>query len=227
MRNVTDSNPNPLFGQQAVEIARRALEELDEGGVGEHLGFFAVSGAGNVATLRFSADLPGYPGWEWHAVVACASGAADVTVNEVALVPGNTGQALQAPDWVPYADRVRPGDLGPGDVFPPEPDDPRIANGTLTRASAVQPRARWRDGDFGPHSEMATQARLKCRTCAFFLPAGDEIGPNFGVCANKFSADGRVVHAAYGCGAHSETRVDTGDDFTPGEVAFDDEEPLY
>lgn len=191
--------------------------------MGEHRGFFGV--AGSVATLRFAADMPGYPGWEWHAVVACADGSSDVTVNEVALVPGS-GQALQAPKWVPYAERVRPGDLGPGDVFPPEPDDYRIADGTLTRAGLDDARARWRDGDFGPNSEMAAQAQLNCRTCAFFLPLRDDIGRNFGVCANVYSADGHVVHARYGCGAHSDTRVAHEGDFTPGDVAFDDEEPV-
>jgi len=31
------------------------------------------------------------------------------------------------------------------------------------------------------------------------------LGPFFGVCANELAADGRVVDAEYGCGAHSDT----------------------
>ncbi|MBN9634965.1 MAG: DUF3027 domain-containing protein, partial [Actinobacteria bacterium] len=31
------------------------------------------------------------------------------------------------------------------------------------------------------------------------------LGLVFGVCANELSADGRVVSAEYGCGAHSDT----------------------
>ena len=54
-------------------------------GVGKHIG---VAGMGrNVATHRFEAEMPGYPGWEWQAVLACAEGSRYVTVNEVALVP--------------------------------------------------------------------------------------------------------------------------------------------
>ena len=32
----------------------------------------------------------------------------------------------------------------------------------------------------------------------------------FGVCANELSADGQVVDAEYGCGAHSDTPAPSG-----------------
>jgi len=32
----------------------------------------------------------------------------------------------------------------------------------------------------------------------------------FGVCANEFASDGRVVDAEYGCGAHSDTPASSG-----------------
>lgn len=212
----SSSATNPLTGPAAVALARQAVAELGEGGIGKHAG---VAGIGrDVATHRFAADVPGYSGWEWHVVVACAAGSSDVTVNEVALMPG--AQALQVPEWVPYHERVRPGDLGPGDLMPPAPDDARLIDGRLAPRAIEEAQVRWRR-NFGPDAEMAQQAPLQCRTCAFML----EFRPNFGVCANEYSADGRVVHATYGCGAHSGTKVRN--DAEPASPAFDDEKPLF
>jgi len=47
-----------------------------------------------------------------------------VTVSESLLLPGP--DSLLAPDWVPWRDRVRPGDLGVGDLLPAQPDDDRL-----------------------------------------------------------------------------------------------------
>ena len=54
-------------------------------------------------------------------------GADHATISEVVLIPGPT--ALLAPDWVPWDQRVRPGDLGPGDLLAPAKDDPRLVPG--------------------------------------------------------------------------------------------------
>lgn len=215
---MSPNTTNPLSDDAAVQVARAALEELGEGGIGKHIG---VAGMNKfVATHRFEAHVPGYPGWEWHAVLACAAGSRSVTVNEVALVPG--GDALQAPEWVPYAERVRPGDLGPGDLMPPLPGDERLdADGSLSQAGLEDAKRRWRTGEWGPNSDMAAAAPLQCKTCAFMLP----LLPNFGVCANEYSADGRVVHATYGCGAHSKTKATEETPEAPS--AFDDEKPLF
>ncbi len=40
------------------------------------------------------------------------------------MLPG--GDALLAPAWVPWSERMRPGDLSPGDLVPPRVDDPRL-----------------------------------------------------------------------------------------------------
>ena len=61
--------------------------------------------------------MPGYQGWQWAVVVAAYPGADHATISEVVLVPGPT--ALLAPAWVPWEDRVQPGDLGPGDLLAP------------------------------------------------------------------------------------------------------------
>ena len=56
-----------------MTTAKLALEEIADGEeIGDHIG---VTGLGeNVATHRFAAHVPGYTGWEWNAVVACATG---------------------------------------------------------------------------------------------------------------------------------------------------------
>ena len=98
----------------AVEFARQAIADMGEA-AGAHVGVNLVGA--DVAVHRFAAELPGYRGWEWHVVVACAPGSANPTVSEIALVPGDA--ALQAPEWVPYEQRVRPGDLARAIYCPP------------------------------------------------------------------------------------------------------------
>ena len=56
--------------------------------------------------------------------VARAPRSKTVTVDETVLLPGPA--SLLAPDWVPWQDRLRPGDLGPGDLLPAPPDDERL-----------------------------------------------------------------------------------------------------
>ena len=108
---------------QAVEPARAAAAELARSGqVGAHL---AVHADGDrVVTHLFESLLPGYAGWRWAVTVARASRSKQVTVSEVVLLPGP--DALLAPEWVPWRDRLRPGDLGVGDLLPATPDDERL-----------------------------------------------------------------------------------------------------
>lgn len=213
----------------AVDAARAAIVEFSgENTVGEYLG--AGFEDPTSATHRFLAELPGYRGWQWAVVVAACPGAAQATISEVVLVPGPT--ALLAPKWVPWDERVRPGDLGPGDLLAPPTDDPRLVPGYMAtgdpeiddlaaeiglgrrqvlslwgRNDAAQ---RWHDGDYGPGSAMAKSTRRMCRDCGFYVPLGGALGVMFGVCANEFAADGHVVDAEYGCGAHSDTPAPAG-----------------
>ena len=174
--------------------------------------------------------LPGYHGWQWAVVVAAYPGADHATVSEVVLVPGPT--ALLAPPWLPWEQRVQPGDLGPGDLLAPLPDDPRLVPGFLAtgdpliddtavevgfgrrrvlsmfgRDDAAQ---RWHDGDHGPDAPMARSTKRVCRDCGFMVPLAGALGAMFGVCCNSLSADGRVVDYLYGCGAHSDTPAPAG-----------------
>jgi hypothetical protein len=213
----------------AVELARAAIVEYSGPDVvGEYLG--AGFDDPTAATHRFLATMPGYQGWQWAVVVAAHPGADHATISEVVLVPGPT--ALLAPQWVPWQDRVQPGDLSPGDLLSPPTNDPRLVPGYLSSGDPeldeiagevgfgrrqvlslwgrVEAAQRWFDGDFGPGSAMARATKRVCRDCAFYLPLRGSLGVAFGVCANEMSADGRVVADEYGCGAHSDTPAPAG-----------------
>ena len=108
--------------------ARRSSSSAVTDTVGEYLG--AGFDDPTAATHRFLADMPGYRGWQWAVVVAAYPGADHATISEVVLVPGPT--ALLAPKWVPWQERVKPGDLSPGDLLAPPADDPRLVPGYMS-----------------------------------------------------------------------------------------------
>ena len=70
-----------------------------------------------VVTHFFECKEPAYRGWRWAVTVARASRAKIVTLDETVLLPGP--DALLAPEWVPWSERLRPGDLGPATCCPP------------------------------------------------------------------------------------------------------------
>ncbi|WP_026341003.1 DUF3027 domain-containing protein [Actinomadura atramentaria] len=208
----------------AVDLARAAAEETARPAkVGEHLGLRAE--ADRVVTHAFACLDPAYRGWHWAVTVARAARAKAVTVDECVLLPGD--EALLAPAWVPWLERLRPGDLGPGDLLPTAPDDVRLAPGfaevddrldrqeqyelglgrvrVLSLEGRDEAAARWYDGPAGPHASIAASAPAQCSTCGFYVPIAGALRQVFGVCANEYAPDdGRVVSADHGCGAHSE-----------------------
>ena len=90
--------------------------------VGEHLGVEA--GGDRLVTHLFECLDPAYPGWRWAVTVTRAARAKTVTVDDSALLPGP--DALLAPAWVPWRDRLQPGDVGVGDLLPAHEDDERL-----------------------------------------------------------------------------------------------------
>jgi hypothetical protein len=72
---------------------------------------------------------PAYKGWRWAVTVSRAARAKVVTVSEIVLLPGP--ESLLAPDWVPWSERVRPGDLGVGDLMPAATDDERLVPASM------------------------------------------------------------------------------------------------
>lgn len=211
----------------SVDLARRVAREAAGAKVGAHLG--VEQDEDLVATHSFATNDPAYVGWRWAVTVTRAEGTDEVTVDEVVLLPGEG--ALLAPSWVPWAERIQPSDLAPGDLLPPQVDDERIVPSytaeeselaaetfwelglgrprTLSFEGRVQTADRWYDGDHGPFTPMARQAPGRCLDCAFRVPLAGSLSTTFGVCANAFAPDdGKVVSLDHGCGAHSETVVE-------------------
>lgn len=224
----------------AQNQAREAVVEFSGDAVGAYLGMSIEDDA--AATHRFLASLPGYHGWQWAVVVAASPGADHATISEVVLVPGPT--ALLAPPWVPWDQRVMPGDLGPGDLLAPLPDDQRLVPGFFAtgdpliddtaqevgfgRRRVLSPSGRddaaqrWHDGEYGPAAAMARSTKRVCRDCAFLAPLAGALGAMFGVCCNQMSADGHVVDFFYGCGAHSDTPAPPAGVGSPAYEPYDD-----
>ncbi|GAA1247017.1 DUF3027 domain-containing protein [Streptomyces aureus] len=93
--------------------------------MGEHVD--VVVEGDRVVTHLFECREFGYRGWRWAVTVARASRAKVVTLDETVLLPGP--DALLAPEWVPWSERLRPGDMGPGDLLPTDAEDLRLEPG--------------------------------------------------------------------------------------------------
>jgi hypothetical protein len=213
----------------AEEPARDAAVSIaEEGAVGDHLGMEMVEE--RLATHYFACTARAYVGWRWAVSVARVPRSKTVTVCEANLVPGEG--ALLSPAWLPYAERLAPGDVGPGDVTPLVADDPLLEPGfeatgdedvdsvALWELGLGRPRVlsaqgrevaaqRWYDGRSGPHAAVALKAPAPCSSCGFFVPMAGALRSVFGVCANEWSpSDATVVSLDHGCGAHSEVDLD-------------------
>lgn len=229
---LTDDRPDAAADSvlaEAVDLARRAAEEESSPAqVGDHRGCVALSGPdapAPVAEHLFDCTAPAYAGWCWTVSVTRLAGDARVTVDEVVLQPGE--RALLPPAWVPWSERLQPGDLGVGDLLPTAADDDRlvpaylasgdpvvdeVASGlgldrvrVMSRPGRLDAAERWQDGPTGPQSPMARQAPGPCGTCGFYLPLEGSLRAMLGVCGNEYApSDGRVVAVEYGCGGHSE-----------------------
>jgi hypothetical protein len=92
----------------AVDAARAAVLEIAPAeAVGGHAGAFADGD--RLVTHRFTANVVGYAGWEWYATLSRIPRGKEASVCEVGILPG--AGALLAPEWVPWADRVKPEEL--------------------------------------------------------------------------------------------------------------------
>ena len=221
-------NKTDIFG--ALALAKKAA--VEDAGKSDYVGeFYSIdSDDERVATYLFEAKLPGYHGWRWGVTVAKVDEQSEPTICDVVLLPGT--QALLAPNWIPYSQRIQPGDLGVGDVVPTSPDDERLTQGYaalpedeelditqifefgLGRARVLSvvgrdaASKRWYEGDRGPRTPIAQAAPKPCSSCGFFIPIAGSLRSAFGVCSNAISPeDARVVSFDHGCGAHSEALI--------------------
>ena len=227
----------------AVDLAREAAQSIAEPGtVGDHLGMEMDDE--RLATHYFTCTATAYPGWRWAITVARVPRSKVATVCETNLVPGEG--ALLSPVWLPYADRIAPGDLGAGDVLPYKQDDPLLEPGfeatgddevdqlatfelglgrkrELSAEGREAAAQRWYEGDGGPHSQVAEKAPAPCSTCGYFIPMAGALRSFFGVCANAWSpSDGHVVSLDHGCGAHSEIDLEAGEPPAHAEPIVDE-----
>ncbi|CAN5370635.1 hypothetical protein BH11ACT1_BH11ACT1_32420 [soil metagenome] len=229
----------------AVDLAREVAVELAEhpSDIGEYLG--AVVEGERLVSHRFACAATGYQGWQWTVTVARVPRGRVATVCEAVLLPGDG--AILAPEWLPWSERLRPGDIGPGDVVPFRADDPRLEQGwtptgddeldsvaieelalarvrILSRDGRDAAATRWYTGSQGPTSAGALAAADACMSCGFLVPLQGALGTVFGVCANEWSPDdGRVVSLDHGCGAHSETDTEPhASDWPEPSAAIDD-----
>jgi len=219
---------------RAVDLARDALvEEVPAAEVGDHLEVLAEGE--RIVSHLFACTRVGYAGWRWSVTLTRAYRQRSLTVGEVVLIPGP--DAIVAPAWVPYRERLQPGDLSPGDLLPVSDEDPRLVptysfgDDPLDADDKAQIRTvaqdlglgrvrtlsidgrdaaaeRWFDGEGGPDSPLARSAPEPCSTCGFLVRLAGPLAETFGVCANgDANDDGRVVAFGHGCGAHSEVRL--------------------
>jgi hypothetical protein len=221
-------NTNDIFN--ALSIAKQAV--IEDAGKSEYVGelYSIDSDEERVATYLFHAKLPGYSGWMWAVTVAKVDEMSPATICDVVLLPG--AKSLLAPNWVPYSQRIAPGDLGVGDVVPTAPDDERLTQSYaalpeeeeldlaqlfefgLSRARVLSvigrdaASKRWYESDRGPKSPIASAAPKPCGSCGFYIPIAGSLRKAFGVCSNAISPeDARVVSVDHGCGAHSEALI--------------------
>jgi hypothetical protein len=227
----------------AEDAAREAAVAIAEPGtVGEHLAF--VMDEDRVGTHYFDCTATAYPGWRWAITLTRPPRGRIALVSETHLVAGE--DALLAPPWVPYAERLAPGDVGPGDVTPRIDDDPLLEAGfeatgdedvdqvaffelglgrprVLSAEGRDAAATRWYEGEHGPQADVARKAPARCSTCGFFVPMAGALRSVFGVCANEWSpSDGRVVALDHGCGAHSEVDVERPDPEAVDSPVLDD-----
>ncbi|MET3951181.1 hypothetical protein ABIB29_002020 [Arthrobacter sp. UYEF36] len=95
------------FLAAAVDVARAAIEGIAPAEqIGRHLA--ARSEGDRLVTHLFESKLAGYGGWQWYAVLTRNSRSKVVTVDELGLLPSE--DSILAPEWIPWAERVRPGD---------------------------------------------------------------------------------------------------------------------
>ncbi|MGI9157427.1 MAG: DUF3027 domain-containing protein [Marmoricola sp.] len=224
--------PDPAAQDLAgpLAAARAALvAEVGDDVVGEALEL--MSEGDHVGTQYFECTRSGYPGWRWAVTVVHADAREAATVDEIVLLPGEA--AIIAPPWVPYRERIQPGDLSPGDILPTDEDDLRLVPAYLAgddmldqgeravadelglgraRVLSLEGRdlaaERWYDGDSGPEALIAQGAPHPCYSCGFLVRLAGPLSTVFGVCANEFANDdARVVAFTHGCGAHSEAQL--------------------
>lgn len=142
----TAMEPKSIARAVAVAVAD------EEGQVGDFVE--AVDLEDGVTDFRFEARVRGYEGWQWSVTMYHDVELDHWTVNESSLVP--TDEALRPPKWIPWKDRLEPGDLAVTDSIGTDPDDPRMEDGFRKTGKDVSEDA---DADNGMSDGMPDDVR--------------------------------------------------------------------
>ena len=118
---MSDTTMDPKAIAQAVAVT----VSDEDGQVGDFVE--AIDLGDNVTDFRFESRVRGYEGWQWSVTLYHDVELDHWTVNESSLVP--TDKALRPPKWIPWKDRLEPGDLAVTDSIGTDPDDPRMEEG--------------------------------------------------------------------------------------------------
>ncbi|MFV0287544.1 MAG: DUF3027 domain-containing protein [Demequina sp.] len=232
----------------AVDLARESAIEVAEGAewVGEHLG--SHQDEDRLVTHLFGCTMPGYRGWVWSVTLSRAPRLKQARVCEAHLVAAD--DALLSPPWVPWADRVQPGDIKPGMAVPKIDGDPRLVPGyTVTGDDEADEVAIWefglgrervlgpvgRDEAFERWNQRAQDLHLASTRSAtpsgavgeFVIPLSGAMRLHFGVCANKWCPfDGTVVPVDHECGGQQQAAPDRTNPLWPANDPVFDTEAL-
>ena len=239
------SPPGPAYAQRldavcaaAVDLARAAAEESPAPATSASTSASRPTASG-VVTHYFACLEPGLPrlalGGHRRARAARSK---TVTVDEAVLLPGD--DALLPPEWVPWSERLLPGDLGVGDLLPTREDDERLAPGYtgadedrpptedppvevvyelgLGRARVLSPIGRddaadrWYTGDARPAAPRSPRRRRRsARPAGSWSLLGGPLRPDVRRLRQRVLPERRqVVSVDHGCGAHSEAAVIAG-----------------
>ena len=172
------------FLAAAVGTARTAIEGITAASdIGQHLA--AKSEGDRLVTHLFECRLPGYAGWQWFAVLTRNSRSKVVTVNELGLLPSE--ESILAPEWVPWAERVRPEDeqeqeseRGEDPAHEPEAGTPDAGT---PDAGAQQAGVRAQETDVDVPETVAAEP-------ATARPAGGDAGAGDNVALDAVALDG-------------------------------------
>lgn len=176
---------------EAIDLARTAAEaDAGPAKVGGHVG--AQADGDRVVTHVFATLDPAYAGWRWAVTVARGSRSKVVTVSECLLLPGP--DALLAPPWIPWTERVRPGDLRAGDLMPASQHDERLVPFvTIAGETGLLDWEEWLAWQPGPLAEAGAD--------------GPDVAP---------------APAGEGAGEPAESADESSDEPAPGEASEDE-----
>ena len=137
------SRPLDPVCRDAVDLAKDAATAVAPAGdVGDWVE--AQADTERVVTHYFLSRSPAYRGWRWAVTVARAPRSV-ATVDEVVPAARRSARCWHRP-WLPWSDRIAPGDLGVGVPAPPPRRTPASSPAT---AAPVRPRGRGRAGGCG------------------------------------------------------------------------------